>query len=752
MRSGLPTSNGSISTTLSRAVAALGLREEQGRPLVQTIVAAVSGKRMLLILDNCEHLREAAAALAVDLMRAGPSVRMVATSRQALDVVHETVWLVPSLSLPDGTEAAGVRRTAQTIFTAESTRLFCERAALAQPAFALTDQNAGAVAAICRRLDGIPLAIELAAARTRILTPEQIAARLDQRFRLLTSGSEGAPGREQTLRAALDWSYDLLSGAEQQLLQRLSVFPGGCEIEAAETVCGHEPEEDGQLSVFDLLNSLVEKSLVTVAYHCEAARYRLLETVRQYAAERLAATGPEEAVHDRLTTWALVLTERARTGLNGAEQAAWLERLAEEHDNLRAVLARTLEHGDTTRGLAVALPLYRFWLFRGHLTEGRNWLGRLLARGGAPAASRAQANRTSAQLAIFQGAHDAAHAAAEALAIARRMEHRWLEVMALSDLANAVQYQGELETAISYYDDANAVARELGNVNNISVLLGNLALLKIRRGDQTAARPLLEEAIALQRRIGGRGYLPLQLSSLATVLQEESDVAAARQHLEEAIGIAREIGNLDALAACEENLADLERRAGNLAAAESHADTALRLAATLDDGRHRVTVLLTAGRVASAAGRLDQAVRLFGAAHALREAIQYILLPVLEGDVAASVAAMRDRLGHETFAALWTEGAAMSLTRPSPWPSLVPGGPPTERCCAESAGSAIEFPCVGLSARAAMHPDCTTDGECRPPLAPIPVRPPTTLHLRMAFERAPAEVDDGSEDLHPRHP
>jgi predicted ATPase len=384
-------------------VAVLGLREEPHRPLLTTLVDHLKELYLLLVLDNCEHLVSACAELAAALLRTCPHLRVLATSREGLGVAGERLYRVPSLAapphdhLPTPDELGGYAAVA----------LFVARAQERRPAFTLTVQNARAVAQICARLDGMPLALELAAARVGSLPVEAIAARLVDRFGLLTTGSRTALPRQQTLRATLDWSYDLLSEGEQRLLDRLSVFAGGCTLEAVEAVCSGGGLADWE--VVDLLGSLVNKSLVLLeeaAGEAEQGRYRLLETVRQYGQERLAVTGEATVLRDRHLAWCLALAEQARPHLEGPDQAVWLDVLEREHDNLRAALGwgirtghevagygldqhdnpraalgwSSCEAGDAGLGQRLTGALWPFWYRRGYVSEGRGWLEASLAR------------------------------------------------------------------------------------------------------------------------------------------------------------------------------------------------------------------------------------------------------------------------------------------------------------------------------------------------------------------------------------
>lgn len=328
--------------------AAVGVHEQADRTLMATLQEALRPRQLLLVLDNCEHLVTACAAVAEALLRSCPHLRILATSRELIGIGGEIAWRVPSLDLPE----AGPSLALDQVARAEAVRLFVERAAAARPGFALTAENAPAVLQICQRLDGMPLAIELAAARMRVMSAQQIAARLDDRFRLLTGGSRVALPRQQTLRGALDWSHALLAAEEQVLFRRLAVFAGGWSLDAAEAVCAAGGITAGD--VVDLLGRLVDKSLVWVDEQEEGPRYRLLETIREYAAEKLEAAGEAVAVRARHYDWCLALAERAQPHLTGAEQATWLGRLEREHDNLRTALRWALDRQETAKGLQLA--------------------------------------------------------------------------------------------------------------------------------------------------------------------------------------------------------------------------------------------------------------------------------------------------------------------------------------------------------------------------------------------------------------
>jgi predicted ATPase/class 3 adenylate cyclase len=375
---------------------ALAVREQPERPLVQTLQDVLRPKHLLLLLDNCEHLVAACAALAEALLRACPELRILATSREALGIAGEATWRVPPLASPDPERLPSLESLVQY----EAVRLLLDRAELAAPSFTITQQNAAAVAQVCQQLDGVPLALELAAARIKVLSVEQLAARLSDRFRLLTGGSRSALPRQQTLRALVDWSYDLLTEPEQVLFRRLAVFAGGCTLDAAEGVCAGDGIEPGE--VLEHLARLVDKSLV-IADPSPASelRYRLPETIRQYSAEKLGEAGEGATLRGRHRDWWLALAERTGPGALDPQRLAWLER---EYDNLRAALRWSIDSGQAEPGLRLAAGLCDFWYARGYFSEGCAWLAELLALPATTAATaRARALEWAGRLAYLQG-------------------------------------------------------------------------------------------------------------------------------------------------------------------------------------------------------------------------------------------------------------------------------------------------------------------------------------------------------------
>ena len=518
----------------------LGIREQPGQAIGDTLLAFLTSTRLLLVLDNCEHLLDACARLADALLHGCPHLRLVVTSRERLGIAGERTWRVPPLALPDGQRLPPRDALTQN----EAVRLFAERAVVVQPYFAVTDENAPAVAQVCTRLDGIPLAIELAAARVRSLPVEQLAQRLDDRFRLLTGGSRTALPRQQTLRATLDWSYDLLTEAERVLLLRLAVFAGGCTIEAAEAVCGGEPLAGWE--ILDRLTSLVDKSLVIAEAQAAEARYRLLETLRQYAFERLIEAGAEAAARARHRDCFLALAEQAEPELHQRADRGWLTRLEAEHDNLRAALAWCLVH-DLQGGLRLAGSLWRFWYLRASLSEGSHWLARVLEVADARAPERT-CWRLKAVLGagvIARSRHDVATALArleEALALSRELGDHPGMIAALRNLGATYHQIGDYHRALALLEEARSLMRGTGDHYDVAANLGNLGGLLSDMGELQRAQSLLEECLAMGRAIGNRFTISRGLWLLGDVMLHLGDDQQAEAYYAEGLAVAQELG------------------------------------------------------------------------------------------------------------------------------------------------------------------------------------------------------------------
>jgi predicted ATPase len=576
---------------------ALGVGQQTRRTVLDGLVDALHSRQLLLILDNCEHVIGACADLADRLLRASQGLVILATSREPLGVVGEMIWRVPPLSLPGAAEPA----------SGESMQLFAERARAVLPEFEIASTDTAAVAAICRSVEGLPLAIELAAARIAMLTPQQIAERIKDHLYLLTRGPRSAPPRHQTLRAALAWSYDLLAEPERILFERLSIFAGGATLEAVGAVCGGRGVEAPD--VVDLLRVLVDKSLViAAATSTGTSRYRLLEPVRQYAAERLAAWTERDIMRDWHAEY-FVLAERLEPRPS-ADAHARLAQLEPEHGNIRVALRWLVDRHDIERAQRLGAAQVRFWFLRGELGEGRAWLTELLGLpgGSAPSATRAKLLYGVGLLALYQGDYDAAYGPTEeavhlwrivgdkveeayALYVLGRLEfmrgdemrgRRWLQeglrvgsvaghpnvaALNLYGLADAALNDGQFEEARARAQEARMLATDPLTTSYALRILGDVSF---RQTDYPAARALLEDSLAHARQVAGQPWIAAVLPLLAHVLIEQADDPAALAALDEALTLYRRLRDRQVLARALE-------AAAHLAISRGHAERGLRL-------------------------------------------------------------------------------------------------------------------------------------------------------------------------------
>ena len=674
----------------------LGLREESGHSLLEILTDFLRAKTVLLILDNCEHLVEASAQLAETLLQACPNLRLLVSSREALGIPGETPYRVPSLAIPDGHTAY----SAESIVQFEAARLFVERAKAVAPAFAVSDENASAIAKICARLDGIPLAIELAAARVKILKVEQIAERLDDRFRLLTGGSRTALPRQQTLRALIDWSYDLLSIMERSLLVRLSIFAGGWTLEAAEKVCGDDQLPD--FDILDLLMQLVNKSLVVVdADNGSETRYRMLETIRQYAREKLAETEDGLRLRNSHLDYFLALAERAEPELIGPQVAVWLRQLDADLDNLRAALEWSL--GQNTRaGLRLTCALMQYWTAHNDIHEGIEWLLLLLRQPDATPRTVIRAKGLATLAFLYEAQLEnmlAEPYAREALTIYRELGDQRGEAFALYVLGSALCGHDDYpagrplvfeslalyrklgdqagvsevlyalgnfideqnpERARGYMDESLKLAQTLGDAAGVAARLSNLGRIAYRVGDYPSARARLTEALELQRRLG-RSDISFIIEALGELAMREGHYDEAREYFEEGIALAREGGRINANFWIFSCLGFVHLRLGEYARAR-----AVFLEA--QDGFYKaglkIGVAYTVEGLASLAVAQNQPARaasLFAWADMTRELVDNARPPVEQEDVDREMAQIRAQMDEAAFAAAQSAGQGMSL-------------------------------------------------------------------------------------------
>jgi predicted ATPase/class 3 adenylate cyclase len=657
---------------------------ERARPIAELLADHVRPRELIVVLDNCEHLVRACGDVAEDLLRAGPGVRVLCTSREALGVGAETSWRVPSLAAPDPDRPPPV----DELVSYESVRLFLERAEQRQSGFALTPQTAPAVAQICHRLDGIPLAIELAAARIRLLTPEQIATRLDDRFALLTGGSRAALERHQTLRAAIDWSYDALSEPERALLRRLSVFAGGCTLEASEAVCtGGLVPEGGPL---DLLGRLIDKSLVVMDARRHSARYRLLETFRQYGREKLLSAGEVEEQRARHRDFFVALAEASTRKLWGPEQAEVMADLDDEVDNITQACEWCLTRDDAASALRLGGAMDRYWSLR-RPAQGRRILEEALRRGPPDRSfDRARALSVAGLLASEVGDFDRSRAHLnQALEMFRALGVRRGIVWSLLNLAQMDSLEGRLDDAAAPLGEAVVLARDLGHAPSLGWALETSAVLELNRGRPELGAEFAGEALELFRRAGESRGVAAALGSLGFARQRQGDFGGSVAYFEEAaktsdgpfeIGLgdaALARGDLVAARDCYQRLLERAREVGfvsgqfmamiglgEVALAEGSAENAANRYAgamalscrggPVASGR----IIAGMAKLAIAAGDAVDATRLLGAASRVADSVG-LASPLVYRDAGEQcVDELRQSLGEEAFQTAWQEGRA----------------------------------------------------------------------------------------------
>ena len=725
---------------------ALGVQEEPGRPMTATLVDHLAGRTALIVLDNCEHVLDACAHLATALLSHCPEVRILATSRSGLNVSGETVWPLPPLALPPRApgKLTGDDLLAELTHN-EAARLFTERAMAVQPDFQVTESNAASLFEICYRLDGIPLALELAAARVKVLSLDQLAKRLDDRLQLLTGGSRTASARQQTLRGTIDWSHDLLSDPERTFFRRLSVFRGGFTLEAAEAVCAADAAEAGAaepggaesrnaeskdaadaldvVDVLDLLGDLVDKSLVQVDDHGTAVRYHMLESIRQYARERLLAAGEAVGVRERLLRWCAALAQAADPALRGPDEAAWSERLEKEHDNLRAALdwvapvlqspmklVRPQAEGPSAAipaelaadGLALGGNLSYFWQQHGYVTEGRERLEALIAlpQAGAYPGLLARVQNGAAVLAMDQGDFGAASALfKDGLVLARSARAQAIEAELLTNVGTLAYRQSEFgqardayeaalvvwrtqddqvgmgrtlnnlgtvamnagnsDAAHRYYEEALPILKAIGHQSGLSTTLRNLGILALRRTDYAEARAAFTQALAVQRSLDHRAQIATSLNLLGLVAYYERDLTSARLAYAESLAIRHDLDDRLGEAVVMRDMALLELRAGDLASAEARIHECLLLHRILGKNLSLPEALEAAAYVAVGHGDWPRAAQLLGAAESIRTDAGLPIDPDAIAEHEAAVHAVRDGLGVEAANRAWAAGRAI---------------------------------------------------------------------------------------------
>jgi predicted ATPase len=651
------------SLVVSAIVQTLGIREAGGQSPLEILKKNFQDSfraPMLFVLDNFEHLLQAAATVA-ELLVMAPNLKVLVTSRAALHVYGEHEFPVPPLALPDSRSVTSVEILSQCPAVA----LFVQRAAAAKPDFELNRENAPVVAEICARLDGLPLAIELAAARVKVLSPSAMLSRLASRLQLLTGGARDLPQRLQTLRAAMDWSYDLLNAAEQKLFRRVSVFVGGCTLEGVEAVC--DTKNDLNLDLLDGMASMVDKSLMQqVEQPNGESRFVMLETIREYAMEKLK-TSDEEALTKRAhAAYCLVMAEEEAKEQSGPEGTQWLDRFAIEHDNFRAALEWLTETGDAAWGLRLGTALFHFWEMREYLAEGRDSLGKVLKipAAASPTKARARALFAAAVLTGEQG--DFASAVPqmkESLDIARELQDNQGVAVSLNALAVLARDQGDVALAHSLFEESLIVWRELGDLKAVARSLSNLANVVKLQGNYSRASSLYAECLSIFRGLRDRTGVAWTLNHQGDVSCDQGDTAAARAQYEHALAIFHEVGDRWGIAGTLADLGSLARKQADCPTADALYRESLKIFQELEHKRGIARLLECFACSAAAQLQAERSLRLAGTAAALRQNIGAPLTRAEQASLEAFLNPVRRALTDASGTTSWLEGWAMPVEK-----------------------------------------------------------------------------------------
>src|SRR5882724_2255067 len=644
-------------------VQTLGIREAGGQSPLEILKKNLQDSLrapMLFLLDNFEHLIQAAPTVA-ELLAAAPNLKILVTSRAALHVYGEHEFPVPPLALPDSRSMP----TVEILSQCPAVALFVQRATAAKPDFELNRENASAVTEICARLDGLPLAIELAAARVKVLSPSSLLTRLASRLQLLTGGARDLPQRQQTLRAAMDWSYDLLNAAEQKLFRRLSVFVGGCTLEGVEAVC--DTKGDLDLDLLDGMASMVDKSLVQQVEQAKGeSRLMMLETIREYALEKLQASGERASTKRAHAAYCLVLAEEEASEPSGAQGTEWIGRFALEHDNFRAGLEWLTETGDAEWGLRLGTALFRFWEIREYLAEGRDRLGRLLKLTGAaaPTKARTRALFAAGVLAGEQGDYASAETLiSESQNIARQSGDNTGVAVSLNALAVFARDRGSVAKARTLFEESLALWRELGDLKAVARALSNLANVVKLQGDYDRARSLYAECLSIFRGLGDRTGVAWSLNYQGDVARDQGDFAAAQTLYEQGLAIFRELGDRWGIAGTLADLGSLAREQRDYSRAHSLYRESIIIFQELDHKRGIARLLECFACSAAAQVQAERSLRLAGAAAALRQNIGAPLTPAEQVKLEESLDPARQAMTNTAGATAWLEGWALPVEK-----------------------------------------------------------------------------------------
>ncbi len=650
-----------VATTVAQT---LGIMEGANRPIIEAIKAYLRDRHILLILDNFEQIVDASPVVS-EIMSGAAGLKVLVTSREILHLRGEHEFPVPPLSMPDTRHLP----PAETLAGYEAVRLFVDRAAALRPDFQVTDENASAVAEICSSLDGLPLAIELAAARIKLLSPDAMLSRLQThgvgagagRLKLLVGGHRDLPARQQTLRNTIGWSYDLLNEGERMLFRRLSVFAGGRSLEAIEAVCN----ADGALPLDTLEGaaSLVDKSLLQQRPGPGGEdRFLMLETIQEYAREKLEESGEADRLQEQHATYFLEMAEKAEPELRGPKQAEWLERLEAEHDNLRAALRWAIDNGHIETALRMGAALVEFWKAHGHLTGGRAWLEAALDKSHEPTQARAKALMSAGNLASAQGDYARASSVLrESLELFRQLGDKVRIAATLKNLGNDARLQGNYEASYAYLQEGLEIARELGNRQETGAMLGDIGIVAQSMGDQEAARAFYEESLQIRRELKDRRGIAMMLVNLGELARADGDYDTAQALYEEGLAIARELGDKWGVGMVLHNLGHVAYHRHQYGQAFDLFTQSMSIFYEMRNKRDIAYCLAALGGVYAAQRQPERAAVLFSAAQNLSNTISSHLDPADLIEYQRNLATARSQLSIEGWERAWRQGQRMTL-------------------------------------------------------------------------------------------
>lgn len=657
------TSPSLVASTIART---LGIQETGSQPVREKLKEYLHDRQILLVLDNFEHLLDAA-SLVSELLEASPRLKVLVTSRELLRLEREMEFTIPPLALPDSNNLTNIE--SQALLDYAAVRLFVDRAMDVKHDFTLTAENGHTIAQICCSLDGLPLAIELAAVRIKVLSPNELLERSESWLTLLTGGARDLLTHQRTLRSAIEWSYNLLDEEEKALYRRLGIFVNGCSIEAAQAVCN--AGGDLPWDILDGVTSLSSKSLIRKSEQMNAAsRFGMLETLREYALERLEESGEIKTVRQLHADCYLRLAERVRPELEGSKRAFWLDQLEMEHDNLRAVLRWFEEEGEPAAEMELRMTaaLWYFWWSRGHLSEGSRWLDAALSTSSRSAgattatSARAQALYGASRFATSHDDYPRARTLLEeSLLISRLLDYKQGIADSLSGLSWVAFCLGDNQQATTLGEESLGLFRELGDKSGTTLVLGGLAYAAWEAGNIERAKVLFAEGLQFARELGSKGAIAGSLTNLGEIARGQGNYEAARLLYEESLVTFREgklKGGIAAVLAC---LGSVANHQGNYDDAEAILREGLILCKELGNKYTMAFCEVGLAGVWSARNEPEKAARLLGAANALLEAIGIQLQPADRADYDHNMAATRGQLAEETFAEAWAEGQAMTM-------------------------------------------------------------------------------------------